>query len=301
MRIVQISDTHLSPREPRFDANWRATLAFLQTLTPDLVIHTGDLALDGADEARGEAELAHALAAMAPLGTEALILPGNHDVGHFPGMAQPVTTARLARWRRLVGPDRFCLDRGGWRLVGLDALLFGQAALGGAEDACAAEAEQWLFLEAALEGREGRPVAIFSHKPIFVERADEGETGYWGLRPAERARFLALCAAHDVRLHASGHLHSPWIGRHEALHMTWAPSTAFVLGAEEKLGQSGRALGLVLHELTPGGGVESRLLAVPGIEEHDFSRIGAEIYPADAGGVDAGTLGQGDLAREDAA
>ncbi|ALN71411.1 metallophosphoesterase [Aureimonas sp. AU20] len=301
MRIVQISDTHLSPREPRFDANWQAALAFLKELQPDLVIHTGDLALDGADEARGEAELAHGAAAMAGLGDNALILPGNHDVGHFPGMAQPVNAERLERWTRLVGPDRFCVDRGGWRLVGLNALLFGQAALGGEEAACAAEAAQWLFLEAALDGRDGRPVAIFSHKPVFVERIDEGETGYWGLRPAERARFMALCEAHDVRLHASGHLHSPWIGQHAGLAITWAPSTAFVLGEGERLGASGRSLGLVLHELTPDGTVDSRLLAVPGLEEYDFSRIGAEIYPADVGGVDAGPLGEADRPKENAA
>lgn len=290
MRIVQISDTHLSPREPRFDANWQATLAVVERLAPDLVIHTGDLALDGADEARGEAELRHAMAAMAPLADRLLVLPGNHDVGHYPGMAQPVSAERLARWARLVGPDRFCIDRGGWRLIGLDALLFGQCDLGAEDAPCAAEAEQWLFLEGALEGRAGRPVAIFSHKPLFVEHPGEGETGYWGLRPNERRRFLDLCAAHDVRLHASGHLHSPWITERDGLAITWAPSTAFVLGEAEKLGGSGRALGVVEHELAPDGSLVSRLIPVDGAEEYDFSRIGGEIYPADAGGVDAGTL-----------
>ena len=136
----------------------------------------------------------------------------------------------------------------------------------------------------------GRPVAIFSHKPIFVEHADEGETGYWGLRPNERARFLALCAAHDVRLHASGHLHSPWIAQRDRLSITWAPSTAFVLGEGESLGESGRALGVVEHELKPDGSVVSRLISVSGMEEYDFSRMGGEIYPSDVGRVDARSL-----------
>ena len=48
-RIVQISDTHLSPAKQHFAGNWQPLRAWLAAQKPDLVIHTGDVTVDGAD------------------------------------------------------------------------------------------------------------------------------------------------------------------------------------------------------------------------------------------------------------
>jgi len=48
MRIVQISDTHLSPDKPHFVRNWAPLAAWIGDQHPDLVIHTGDVTADGA-------------------------------------------------------------------------------------------------------------------------------------------------------------------------------------------------------------------------------------------------------------
>jgi 3',5'-cyclic AMP phosphodiesterase CpdA len=45
MRIVQISDTHLSPDKPYFSDNWPPLAAWIADHHPDLVIHTGDVTL----------------------------------------------------------------------------------------------------------------------------------------------------------------------------------------------------------------------------------------------------------------
>jgi 3',5'-cyclic AMP phosphodiesterase CpdA len=48
MRIVQISDTHLSQDKPLFSDNWAQLAAWIADQHPDLVIHTGDVTVDGA-------------------------------------------------------------------------------------------------------------------------------------------------------------------------------------------------------------------------------------------------------------
>jgi 3',5'-cyclic AMP phosphodiesterase CpdA len=48
MRIVQISDTHLSRDKPLFVDNWAPLAAWIADEHPDLVIHTSDVTADGA-------------------------------------------------------------------------------------------------------------------------------------------------------------------------------------------------------------------------------------------------------------
>ena len=65
-RVVQISDTHLSPRKTHFVENWEPLRAWIVAQRPDLVIHTGDVTLDGAgddEDMRYCAELMRALPA----------------------------------------------------------------------------------------------------------------------------------------------------------------------------------------------------------------------------------------------
>ena len=49
MRIVQISDTHLSAVKAHFADNWAPLAEWIAAERPDLVIHTGDVTVDGAD------------------------------------------------------------------------------------------------------------------------------------------------------------------------------------------------------------------------------------------------------------
>src|SRR6185437_3481013 len=48
MRVILMSDTHLSPAAPEAAANWDAVLRYVGANAPDVVIHLGDLTLDGA-------------------------------------------------------------------------------------------------------------------------------------------------------------------------------------------------------------------------------------------------------------
>ena len=59
LRILQISDTHLAPSRPEYIANWHACVRVIEALAPDLVINSGDITLNGAEEPE---ELPHARA-----------------------------------------------------------------------------------------------------------------------------------------------------------------------------------------------------------------------------------------------
>lgn len=267
MKIVQITDTHLSPSKSHFNDNWEPLVRWIESEKPDLVVHTGDLSIDGADF---EDDIAFAMDMMRQLSMPVLIVPGNHDVGHFHGSAQPVNTERLERWHRLVGPDYWVEDTDTWRIIGLNSLLIG---LGGVE-----EETQERWLEQQLEGRNGRRVAIFTHKPLFVDDAQEPEAGYWSAPFEPRMRLLDLIAKHDVALVGSGHLHWSWIGRHENTSLVWAPPSSFILGAMEREMPGERLVGAAIHDL--GETVESRLVAVDGLKPYFLDDVVAEVYPS---------------------
>lgn len=42
-----VSDTHLSAVAPEAEANWDAVVRHIALTAPDLVVHVGDLSLDG--------------------------------------------------------------------------------------------------------------------------------------------------------------------------------------------------------------------------------------------------------------
>ena len=87
----------------------------------DAVIVNGDLAINGPDS---EAEIAFAATTLGYLRTRVIALPGNHDVGDEPpgqDADQIIDADRLARWDNFVATDRWALDAGGWRLIGVNA------------------------------------------------------------------------------------------------------------------------------------------------------------------------------------
>ncbi|WP_137130066.1 metallophosphoesterase [Rhizobium sp. FY34] len=266
MKIIQITDTHLSPGKIHFNGNWEPLAAWVNAQQPDLVIHTGDLSVDGADL---EEDLTFCMELMGAVEAPMLIVPGNHDIGHLPGSHQPVDALRLERWRRLVGADRWAKQSDGWLFIGLNALVLGF------DDA--EEEAQFAWLEQVLAERDGRRVAIFTHKPLFVDDPNEGDTGYWSIRPAPRQRLYDLIAAHDVALFASGHLHWAWKGQFNTTALVWGPSSAFIIDTMEREMPGERLVGAVIH--TFGEDVASEIVKLPELTPFVIDGIIHEVYP----------------------
>lgn len=267
MRVIQISDTHLSRGKAHFFDNWLPLVRWVAALRPDLVIHTGDVTVDGADT---DDDLVYAAELMAGLGLRFRALPGNHDVGEAGHPRQPVTAARLGRWHARFGEDRWLEDLPGWRLIGLDAMILGSG--------IAAEAEQAAWLEAAMAGCAGRRIAWFLHKPLFLDTPTEGDTGYWSVKPQPRARLLELVERHRVALVASGHLHKAHDFEFQETRYLWGPASSFLVGSFQPALPGEKRLGAVLYEFAATG-FAAQIREVPGLTRHWLDDVIEEVYP----------------------
>jgi 3',5'-cyclic AMP phosphodiesterase CpdA len=268
MRIIQISDTHLSRSKAHFADNWPPLAAWITAQNPDLVIHTGDVTIDGADV---EDDLRYAAELMGSLGVRFRAVPGNHDVGDARHPRQPVSDERLARWRSYFGLDRWVEDVGGVRLVGLNAMLLGS---GNRE-----EAAQAAWLDAVMQDAGGRQIAWFLHRPLFLDNPEEADTGYWSVKPQPRARLVELVRRHSVTLVASGHLHKAHQTVRDGTRYVWAPASSFLVGSEIQPPMPGeKRLGAVLYEVA-GTALEPGIIDVPGLAPYWIDDVIDEVYP----------------------
>lgn len=270
-RILQISDTHLSRTKQHFAENWAPLRDWIVAQDADLVIHTGDVTVDGAgveDDMRYCAELLQGLEV--PM----LVVPGNHDVGEPRHPYQPVNALRLARWRKHFGPDHWFRDVENWRLIGLNSMLFGSGET--------AEAEQFDWLERIMSEADGRAIAWFTHRPLFLDDPAEGDRGYWAPAPEPRSALIALMRRHGVSLVASGHLHKFRDHGLDGVRFIWAPASGFVVGAALQPPMAGEAkLGALIHEFT-NATVVSRFESVEGLKPFRIDDVIDEVYPPPA-------------------
>jgi len=223
-RLLQISDTHLSRVQPHFVENFERAVTHIAAVKPDLVINTGDVAINGPDRPD---DLAFAGTCHDAIAVEVISVPGNHDIGDNPGdgghrPSQDVTIDRVARFRDHFGADHWCRDAAAWRLIGLNCQLFGTG--------LNTEASQWQFAEDAVAGADGRPIAIFLHKPPLQSDPDEvnrAPTRF--LATSARRRLLGITTLGRVKVIASGHIHQSRVIDAAGIRYVWCPSTAFVM------------------------------------------------------------------------
>jgi len=267
-RVVQISDTHLSPTKTQFTANWPPLRDWVRKQRADLVIHTGDLTVDGADV---ESDLRAGADFMRALDAPVLAVPGNHDVGEAGNRHQPVNAERLAGWRRNFGHDWWCRDVEQWRLIGLDSMLFGSDS--------DEETRQLDWLRRALADAGGRRIAWFTHRPFFIDDPDEGDRGYWTIKPRPRAQMLDLVRRHDVALIATGHLHKWHLREVDGCRYVWGPSSGFLVGPANQPELPGEKwLGAVVYEFDDAD-VSIDMVRIPGLSEFWIDDVLHEVYP----------------------
>jgi 3',5'-cyclic AMP phosphodiesterase CpdA len=267
-RIAQISDTHLSETKPYFVDNFVRIGEALRASKPDLVVNTGDISLDGASH---EGDLAASRLLHDALGLPLRFLPGNHDLGDAQETAShgeaPIDSGRRARYLKHFGPDWWWFDVAGWRILGINALLLGSD--------LAEAAEQEAAAVQALQGLGLRSLALFLHKPLFDQSADESKISNRFLTPAQRAR-LSIMLGVAPALIVSGHIHQYRATDVDGSHHVWGPSTAFVLPERIQPTYGLKEVGYVEHELRPDGTYDSRLVQVSGaptLNIADFPRV----------------------------
>src|SRR5262249_22728585 len=127
MKIAIVADSHLAPHADACNRNWGAVDAFVRESNPDLTIHLVDITIAGLGN---PAQFGHALTVSSSGATPIRYLPGNHDIGDNPpgpGVVakHPLEPARIGEFRAHFGHDYWSFDAEGWRVVGLNAQLFG--------------------------------------------------------------------------------------------------------------------------------------------------------------------------------
>ena len=265
-KILVVSDSHLSVRAPEANANWHAVTAVADRF--DLVVHAGDMTLDGTEH---PADLEHAGALLRALPVPWVAVPGNHDVGDNPSPSggPVVTTDRLQRWMGEIGPDRWAVDIGAWTLVGINAQLFGS----GLEE----ERQQWAWLRDRLADRRSeRPVVFVTHKPLTAP--DDEVARAPGVRfvahPA-RQQIGSLLDTVRCPLVLSGHVHQHRTLRHGGRSHLWAPTTWAVLPEALQPTVGLKQCGALSLELGPADEVSVTFEVPPGLRQ---LTIGREIH-----------------------
>ncbi len=270
-QILVLSDLHLSPTHGFFWDNWALARDAVNAMAPAAVIVTGDLCINGPDS---DGEIAFAAAALRRLAPHTLALPGNHDVGDEPpgqDAEQLIDEPRLSRWNAAFGTDCWSLDLDAWRLVGVNAQLFGSG--------LAAEAVQDAWLDTTFANAAGRRIAFFLHKPLFLESADEVEPTAGSLNLPPRQALMEKLRTAGVAMVVSGHLHQYRDRTVDGLRHVWAPSTAFMtnhpLGGDPRPGMLAMDFAgpePVVDLLRPPGLVEFDLAAIKGHGRYKFLR-----------------------------
>ena len=255
--VTFVADTHLAPRSPGADENWAAVLAHIERTEPDLVVHAGDISLDGADH---DDDLDHSRDLLDRLPVPWRAVPGNHDTGDIgDAPRQPVDASRRARFQRALGQQFWVEDLDRWRLIGVDTQYLGSD-LDGAGDA-------WTQLADALD--TDRPTIVVGHRPIEPDGDRFTDAPHRYLTGATRDRLRRVLSDGSARLYVSGHVHQWRQGSLDGLDYVWVPSTWAVLPdrMQEVIGT--KVVGLVEVELgdDPDQHPIVRLVEPDGIEQ----------------------------------
>jgi 3',5'-cyclic AMP phosphodiesterase CpdA len=269
-RLTQISDSHLSRRLPAFTENFHRVSEHIDATRPDLVLNSGDLGFDGFAH---PSDLEFAKAQHDALSVNCRYLPGNHDIGDNPtlvGAPPPKRTSEEMRqgFRSTFGEDWWRFDAAGWCFIGLNSQVM-NTGLG-------CDEEQFDWLAAELSRLKGQPLALFLHKPLFLNTPDDPELAESAIRyvpqPARR-RLIDMLAAVDWRLVGAGHLHQRRDFSFGHTRHIWAPSTGFILASNERQPLMGiKETGLVEYVFQPDS-FEVRHIRAPGQVDHDLFEV----------------------------
>jgi 3',5'-cyclic AMP phosphodiesterase CpdA len=268
-RLIQISDPHLARNRPKLTENFHRVSEYIDVTRPDMVVNSGDVSFDGPTN-RDDLEFAKTLHAALPV--ECRTIPGNHDIGDNPTAvgprpAQSVTPETIDTFVSIFGEGRWRFEAAGWSFIGLNSLVMNTG--------LAREAEQFDWLAAQLSSLNGKPLALFLHKPLYLNAPDDPELAATAIRyipqPA-RARLMEMFAAVDLRLVASGHLHQRRDFTRGHVRHVWAPSSGFIIPDKKQEVIGIKEVGLVEYRFQPDG-FEVRHAKAPGQIDIDMDSL----------------------------
>lgn len=165
------------------------------------------------------------------------------------------------------GEDRWSFEAAGWQFIGLNSLVMNTG--------LRSETEQFDWLTSQLGGANGKPLALFLHKPLFLHRPEDPELEATSIRyvpmPA-RSLLLEMLGAVDLRLVASGHVHQRRDFTFGKVRHIWAPSAGFVISDKRQEVIGIKEVGLVEYRFRPDS-FEVRHVKAPGQIDIDLETL----------------------------
>jgi len=268
-RLTQISDTHLARRLKLLTDNFHRVSEHIDATRPDLVINSGDVAFDG-PTSRDDLVFGKELHRALPV--DCLYLPGNHDIGDNPtaigaAPAQLPTEQTRDAFISVLGEDRWQFEAAGWCFIGLNSLIMNTG--------LDSEAEQFDWLASQLDKAAGRPVALFVHKPLYLDAPDDPERMETAIRfvpqPARR-RLIEMFGKVDWRLVGCGHVHQRRDYSFAHVRHVWAPSAGFIISDARQDLIGIKETGLVEYRFRPDS-FEVRHVRAPGQVNVDLDML----------------------------
>jgi len=186
--MFQITDTHWGYKGP---ANPDPAVAFERTVAeisrwptrPELVVHTGDVTHMTTDAGERKARLEAAKALLGKLGTELLVIPGEHDAAADHGAA----------FQSVFGATHQARELRGVYMIAIDNVSDPKGGIG--DDQLA-----WLDREVSKVPAD-RPLLVFTHRPLF----SLAQPWDWFTQDGDRA--LAILDRHPNTTVFYGHIH----------------------------------------------------------------------------------------------
>lgn len=263
MRLVQISDTHISHRGGATNENFQKIARFInEQLKPDAVVHSGDIMILDPDNAGDRSAAKNLLGLIdAPL----YVIPGNHDVGEpgdHPFAGINTTSDRVRAHVDAFGGDHWVEFVGDYAVVGLNSEVIGAG--------IPEEGTQWDWLNTVPDQIGDRPTLVFSHKPFWQPTIEE-PAHTLNIPPVYLEGLLEVFNKIPVKSFGSGHVHTYARSTHGDALIIHAPSTAFTakgaidLPALEQLG--------VVEYVCENGGVEAYFRSIPNLIEGEPRNI----------------------------
>ena len=247
MKIIHLSDTHLSGTHPVFHLNWSFLSEKIASIKPDLVVHTGDVVLHDPDSLE---DLEFAKTCLDNLKVDYIVVPGNHDIGdndivgdwlkHEPKVCSEI---RRERWKSVFGDDFWMRTFGDYQFLGLNSQLIGS----GLE----AEHQQKEMIDKAMDSdaSERSNTIVVSHKPLY-SKEDGADRALFSIPEAESLMLEEKFTKKEINLMLSGHLHRYQVIDRDGLTRIWGASTAFVHTHPPRTGLA--KVGFVVVELSGG-------------------------------------------------
>ena len=199
-------------------------------------------------------------------------LPGNHDIGDNPTQIGPMPSQQVSEGDRqafvsVFGDDHWRFEAAGWCFIGLNSLVMNSGLV--------SEAEQFDWLAAQLGNAGGKPIALFLHKPLYLNAPDDPELEATSIRyvpqPARR-RLIEMFRAADLRLVASGHVHQRRDFTYRHTRQIWAPSAGFIISDARQQRIGVKEVGLVEYRFQPDS-FEVRHVKAPGQIDVDLDEL----------------------------